>query len=287
MSKAKKPEVASYFHNDTNSISHLVFDRSSRAAAIIDPVLDFDARSGKISTQGADRMVTLAKAEGLNLKWILETHIHADHLTAAPYVKMRLGGQIGAGAGVVEMQRIWNGAFNFKDGSQAEPDAFDHLFEDGEVFAIGALEGVVMATPGHTSADVTYHIGDAAFIGDTLFMPDYGTARADFPGGGARELYRSIQSLLSLPDETRLFLCHDYLTRGRTQHRWETTVHDQRRNIMIAGRSEDEFAALRDERDKSLGYPALFYQSLQMNLRAGLAPSPEDNGVSYLKFPLS
>lgn len=287
MSKAKKPEVASYFHHDTNSVSHMVFDRSSRAAAIIDPVLDFDARSGKISTHSVDRMVTLAKAEGLNLKWILETHIHTDRLTAAPYVKMRLGGQIAAGVGVVEMQRMWNATFNFTGDAQAVPDVFDHLFEDGEVFAIGALEGVVMATPGHTSADVTYVIGDAAFIGDTLFMPDYGTARADFPGGGARELYRSIQSLLALPDEIRVFLCHDYLAKGRAQHRWETTVRDQRRNVMIVEKSEDDFIASREERDKTLGFPALFYPSLQINLRAGLAPAPEDNGVSYLKLPLS
>lgn len=287
MSKAKKPEVASYFHNDTNSVSHLVFDRSSRAAAIIDPVLDFDASSAKTATHSVDRMVTLAKAEGLNVKWILETHIHADHLTAAPYIKMKLGGQIAAGAGVVEMQQHWNDVFNFKGEARAEPDVFDRLFEDGETFAIGALEARVMATPGHTSADITYVIGDAAFIGDTLFMPDYGTARADFPGGDARMLHRSIDALMSLPEDTRLFLCHDYLTKSRTQHRWESTVRDQRRNVLLAGKSADEFVLLREARDKTLGAPALFYPSLQINLRAGLAPPPEDNGASYLKTPLS
>ncbi len=287
MSKAKKPDVVSYFHNPTKTASHIVFDRSSRAAAVIDPVLDFDLNTGRTSTESAERIITLAKAEGLNVQWILETHVHADHLTAAPYIKQKLGGQIGIGSRITEVQETWNSFFNYKDGLRTEASVFDHLFEDGEVFSIGALEAHVMFTPGHTNVDVTYLIGDAAFVGDTLFMPDYGTARADFPGGDARQLYRSIQKILTLPDETRLFLCHDYLPKGRSQYRWETTVAEQRHNIHIAGVSEDDFVAMREAKDKTLGPPALLYPSVQINIRAGMAPPPEDNGISYIKVPLA
>jgi glyoxylase-like metal-dependent hydrolase (beta-lactamase superfamily II) len=287
MSKARRPEIASYFHADTNSVSHLVFDRATRQAAVIDPVLDFNPRTGETATASADRIVTLAKAEGLTLRWILETHIHADHLTAAQYIKRKLGGEICAGARIADAQAYWSEALNLTGEAALEPGVFDRLFQDGETFAIGALTVRVMDTPGHTACDVTYIVGDAAFIGDTLFMPDYGTARADFPGGGARALYQSIRKILDLPDDTRLFLCHDYLSRTRSRHQWESTVAAQKHNVLIDGRSEDEFAGARAGADAALPLPDLFYAALQVNLRAGLAPPPEANGVSYLKLPLS
>jgi glyoxylase-like metal-dependent hydrolase (beta-lactamase superfamily II) len=285
MSRPIRPEVASYYHEPTATISHVAFDRGSRAAAIIDPVLDFDMTSGRTSTESADRMLRLARAEGLDVKWILETHIHADHLTAAPYLKQRLGGEIGVGARVGAVQRRCNEMFNLDEGAEALPDQFDRLFEEGDEFKIGGLVARVMFTPGHTDIDVTYLIGDAAFIGDTLFMPDVGTARADFPGGDARVLYRSIQKILDLPENTRLFHCHDYPPKGRGP-RWESTVAEQRRNVLLADGGEDDFVARREARDKTLDLPRLFYASLQINIRAGLAPPPEDNGASYLKLPV-
>ncbi len=283
-----RPDVSSFFHAATNTISHIVFDRASRVAAIIDPVLDFDPLALKTSTVSADKIITLAKAEGLSVAWILETHIHADHMTAACYLKDKLGGKIGIGARVAEVQETWNGLLHLTDAAKTDLTMFDHVFEDGEEFSIGRLTAKVMFTPGHTAADVTYVMGDAAFVGDTMFMPDYGTARADFPGGDARVLYRSIQKVLALPPQTRIFLCHDYLPKsGRGQHRWETTVAEQMQNLHLAGMSEDAFAAMREAKDASLGAPPLLYPAVQVNIRAGIAPPPEENGVSYLKLPIS
>ena len=283
------PSVTSFFDDRTKTVTHVVRDPGSRAAAIVDPVLDYDHASGRKSTASADRVLAHVEAEGLEVVWLLETHVHADHLTAAPYLKERLGGvpRIAVGKKVSEVQKTWNGIFNYKPEVAPDPSVFDHLFEDGDTFTIGALEGRVMATPGHTAMDVTYVIGDAAFIGDTLFMPDYGTARCDFPGGDARTLYHSIQRILALPDETRLFLCHDYLPReGRSEHAFETTVAEQKRNVMVAGLDEEAFVALREGRDKTLSAPALLYPSLQVNIRAGRMPPAEDNGVTYLKTPV-
>jgi len=282
------PEVASFFDSATNTISHIVRDPSSNACAIIDSVLDYDPVSGKRSTESAEKLLQFLTDNSLELQWILETHVHADHLTAAPYIKKQAGGKIAIGNHISSVQQAWNSIFNYKDGLETDPSVFDHLLEDGETFTIGNLSASVMYTPGHTSVDVTYVIGDAAFVGDTLFMPDYGTARADFPGGDARAMYQSIQKILSLPDETRLFMCHDYLPKeGRDDYKWVTTVGEEKNNILVSGRSEEEFVAERQERDKNLATPTLLYASLQVNIRAGELPPPEDNGVRYLKVPVA
>lgn len=286
MASLPYPETASFMDPATKTITHIVRDPSSRAAAVIDPVLDFDPASGKTWTGCADRVIEFIRDAGLGLEWILETHVHADHLTAAPYIKEKLGGRIAIGKRIAEIQDTWNSIFNYKEGLRTGPGVFDHLFGDGDAFSIGGMPGRVMETPGHTNIDVTYVIGDAAFVGDTLFMPDYGTARADFPGGDARKLYRSIKKILSLPDATRLYLCHDYLPQGRSEYRWQTTVAEEKNNLHIRGKSEDEFAAMREAKDKTLGAPALLYPSLQVNIRAGQKPPAEDNGISYLKVPL-
>ncbi len=282
------PVVTSFFDDRTKTVTHVVRDPDSNIAAIVDPVLDYDIASGRKFTESADRVLEYVKKEGLEIEWLLETHVHADHLTAAPYMRERLGGgKIAVGKRVSEVQKTWTSIFNYKPEFAPDPSIFDHLFEDGETFRIGGLEGRVMFTPGHTAMDVTYIIGDAAFIGDTLFSPDYGTARADFPGGDARALYRSIQKILALPDETRLYLCHDYLPKeGRTEHLYMTTVAEEKKNVMVAGLNEDEFVRLRESRDKELATPLLLYPSLQVNIRAGQMPPPEDNGVSYMKTPI-
>ena len=287
--KSPKPDVASFFDPATFTATHLVCDPTSRAAAIIDSVLDFDPASGRTATASADRVVAEVRERGLAVEWILETHAHADHLSAAPYLKEKLGGRIAIGTKISTVQQTFGKLFNLgpefaRDGSQ-----FDRLFADGDQFTIGGLQVCVLHVPGHTPADLAYVAGDAAFIGDTLFMPDYGTARADFPGGDAGMLYRSIRRLLSLPDETRLFLCHDYKAPGRDQFRWETSVGDETaRNIHVhAGITEESFVAMRKARDATLDMPRLILPSIQVNMRGGRLPDPESNDVRYLKLPVN
>lgn len=281
------PHIQSFFDEATNTVSYLVSDPETRKAAVIDPVLDFNHRSGKASTRSADALLEAAKAEGLEITFILETHAHADHLTAAPYLKLKTGAPVGIGARIREVQKIFRPVFNAKDVS-GDGTEFDHLFEDGERFKIGTLEAEVIYTPGHTPACVSYKIGDAVFVGDTLFMPDYGTARADFPGGDAATLYRSIKRLLALPPETRLFMCHDYKAPGRDTYAWETTVAEERaRNVHVHdGVSEEDFVAMREKRDSGLDAPLLLLPSIQVNIRAGHFPPAEENGVRYLKIPV-
>ena len=282
------PAVRSFFHRPTNTITHVVWDPVARTAAIVDPVLDYEPRSARTTTTAADAVIAFVEGERLDLAWILETHAHADHLTAAPYIKSKLGGIIAIGERIVAVQRTFRRIFNLRrlkvDGSD-----FDRLLADGESFRLGDLTVRVMHTPGHTPACVTYVVGDAAFIGDTLFMPDYGTARTDFPGGNARTLYRSIQRILALPDTTRLYLCHDYLpASGRTDYSYETTVAAERANVMAGDAvSEAAFVLERQTRDRTLVAPALILPSLQVNIRAGRLPAPEANGIAYLRLPLN
>ncbi len=280
--------VDSFFDPATSTISHIVVEPNGRKCAIIDSVLDYQPNSGRTKTDSADRVVAHVRERGLEVEWILETHAHADHLSAARYLKARLGGRIAIGARITEVQKIFREVFNLERTFNTDGRQFDHLFEDGETFRIGRLEARVMYTPGHTPACCTYVMGDVAFVGDTLFMPDSGTARADFPGGDAHTLYRSIQKILALPPETRLFMCHDYQPGGR-EPRWETTVAEEReRNIHVGGgRSEEEFVEMRTARDRTLDVPQLLIPSIQINIRAGDLPPPEDNGVRYLKVPLN
>ncbi|XUO84741.1 MBL fold metallo-hydrolase [Halomonas sp. KM007] len=285
----QRPVVTPFFDEPTNTFSYVVRDPDGTACAIIDPVLDFDYAAGRTDTRSAEQIIAFVRREGLNVAWILETHVHADHLSAAPYLHAQLGGKTGIGAYIVEVQEIFGKAFNAgtefaRDGSQ-----FDALFQEGDTFMIGALEASVLHTPGHTPACLTYVVGDAAFVGDTLFMPDYGTARCDFPGGDARTLYRSIQKVLALPDTTRLFLCHDYKAPGRDVYQHETSVAEQRQaNVHVhEGISEDAFVRMRTERDATLGMPRLIIPSVQVNMRAGELPPEEDNGQVYLKVPLN
>ena len=281
------PEVKSFFHDMSNTVTHVIRDPASSKAAILDPVMDYDPKSGRRSTASADEVIAYVREKGLEIEWVLETHVHADHLTAAPYIKEQLGGKIAVGDHIGDVQKTWNGIFNYKEGTETDPAIFDHTFHDGDHFNIGGLDVEVMHTPGHTAVDLTYIIGTAAFVGDTLFMPDYGTARTDFPGGDARALYKSIQKILALPDDTTLYMCHDYLPKtGRTNYAWETTVGEQKANVLIAGMTEDEFVATREARDKDLATPLLLYPSLQVNIRAGHVPPAEDNGVSYIKVPV-
>jgi glyoxylase-like metal-dependent hydrolase (beta-lactamase superfamily II) len=286
---AARPIVTHFFDEPTNTFSYVVQDPDSQSCAILDSVLDFDYAAGRTDVRSADEIIAFVRDNGLQVEWILETHVHADHLSAAPYLHEQLGGKTGIGAKIVDVQEIFGKAFNAgtefaRDGSQ-----FDQLFVEGDTFTIGNLEGRVLHTPGHTPACLTYVIGDAAFIGDTLFMPDYGTARCDFPGGDARTLYRSIQKVLSLPDETRLFLCHDYKAPGRETYQHETTVAEQRtHNVHVhEGISEEAFVKMRTERDATLGMPRLIIPSVQVNMRAGHMPPPEDNGQVYLKVPIN
>ena len=282
-----QPTVRGFFDEATFTITYVVSDPDTRRAVIVDPVLDFEPASGRTSTSSADEVITYVKANDLSIDWVLETHVHADHLTGAPYLRDNLGGKTAIGNNVTTVQKTFKGIFNLKelatDGSQ-----FDHLFADGDTFAVGNIEGRVIATPGHTPACVTYVIGDAAFVGDTLFMPDFGSARTDFPGGDASQLYDSIRKILSLPDGTRLFMCHDYKAPGRDEYAWETSVADQRAsNIHINDSvSKEAFVEFREGRDAQLGMPKLILPSLQINLRAGGLPEPEDNDIRYLKLPL-
>lgn len=287
MSNRVKLGIEAFFDEPTNTVSYLIWGEEGRRAAVIDPVLDFDIRTGKTSTKSADAILAAAARRSLTIDWVLETHGHADHLSAAQFIKTKTGAPIGIGEHIGEVQTIFRPVFNLPDisGTGAE---FDRLFADNERFAIGGLEAEVLHTPGHTPACISYRIGDAVFVGDTLFMPDYGTARADFPGGDARALYRSIRRLLDLPPDTRLFMCHDYKSSSRDAYAWETTVAEERaRNVQIHdGIDEEGFVALRIRRDKELAAPLLLMPSIQVNIRAGNLPSAEGNGVRYLKMPM-
>ena len=282
------PVVNCFFDEPTNTASYVVHDPASRSAAIIDSVLDFDPAAGRISYTSADDIIAYVKAENLSVVWILETHAHADHLSAAPYLKAALGGRLAIGREIIVVQNVFGKIFNAGTEFARDGSEFDRLFEDGDAFSIGEIEAVALHVPGHTPADLAYVIGDAVFTGDTLFMPDYGTARADFPGGDSRQLFRSIRRLLSLPAETRLFLCHDYKAVGRDQFVWETTVGAERSgNVHVhQGVDEDDFVAMRDARDATLGMPKLILPSIQVNMRGGHLPEPESNGGRYLKIPL-
>ena len=282
-----KPDVHAFHDEATFTITYVVSDPATGLAAIVDPVLDYDPASGRTSTESADEVIAFVQARQLGVLWILETHVHADHLTGASYIRERVGGKTAIGENISTVQEIFKGIFNLKD-LATDGRQFDHRFANGETFSIGDIEASVIATPGHTPACVTYVIGDAAFVGDTLFMPDYGTARADFPGGGAAQLYDSIGRILALPDDTRLFMCHDYKAPGREEFAWETTVAEQRaHNIHLKdGVSQDDFVRMREDRDSRLGMPKLILPSLQVNLRAGDFPEPEDNNIRYLKIPL-
>ncbi len=280
-------EIQAFFDEATNTVSYLVANPATGRAAIIDPVLDYDQRTGEASTASADAMLAAAAAKSLVVEWVLETHAHADHLSAAPYIKIKTGARVGIGEHIRDVQRIFRPVFNAID-VKGDGSEFDHLFTDGERFKLGNAQVEVMHVPGHTPADVAYRIGDAVFVGDTLFMPDYGTARADFPGGSASDLYRSIRRLLTLPQETRLYMCHDYKAPGRDSYAWETTVGEQRaQNVHVHdGVSEDEFVAMRNARDATLKAPVLLLPSVQVNIRAGQLPPADPDGVHYLKIPV-
>jgi glyoxylase-like metal-dependent hydrolase (beta-lactamase superfamily II) len=282
------PVVKSFFDEPTFTATHVVHDPATRRAAIIDSVLDFDQPSGRTGHASADAIVDYVRREGLTVEWQIETHAHADHLSAAPYLQEKLGGQIVIGRHIETVQTVFGAIFNEDERFAHDGSQFDRLMADGERFMLGEIEGMVLHTPGHTPACMVWIIGDALFTGDTLFMPDYGTARADFPGGDARTLYRSIQRLLSLPGETRLFLCHDYKAPGRDSFAWETTIAAERTaNVHVhEGVDEDQFVAMREARDKTLSMPRLILPSIQVNMRAGHFPEPEANGTRYLKLPL-
>ncbi|GAB1478386.1 MBL fold metallo-hydrolase [Paracoccaceae bacterium] len=284
-----KPAVHAFFDTATNTITYVVVEPQGQACAVIDSVLDFDQASGRTDTRSADAVVDFIRAQGLRLEWVLETHVHADHLSAAPYLQERLGGKIGIGDRITVVQETFGKIFNEGTRFQRDGSQFDRLFREGDVLMIGQLRGEVLHTPGHTPACLTYVIGDAAFVGDTLFMPDFGTARCDFPGGSAETMWQSVQKILSLPEETRIFVGHDYKAPGRDAFAWETTVGAQKAlNVHVgAGRSREEFVALREKRDATLGMPRLILPSLQVNMRAGQMPEPEDNGLSYLKLPIN
>ena len=281
------PSVTAFFDEATFTVTYVAADPGSARAAIIDPVLDYDPASGRTSTASADAVAAFVSDNGLTVDWVLETHVHADHLSAAPYLRDKLGGRIAIGRNVAAVQQTFKDVFNLED-LATDGSQFDQLFDDGDEFEVGSIAGSIIGTPGHTPACITYVVGDAAFVGDTLFMPDFGTARTDFPGGDAGMLYDSIQKILSLPDSTRLFMCHDYKAPGRDEFAWQTTVAEQRAsNVHVNGKvTRDEFVALREGRDAELGMPKLILPSIQVNVRAGRLPEPEANGVSYLKIPL-
>ncbi len=283
------PIVKAFFDEATNTVSYVVREPEGRTCAIIDSVLDYDQAAGRTDTSSADRIIEWIKAEDLQVAWILESHVHADHLSAAPYLQDHLGGQIGIGHNITVVQDTFGKVFNEGTEFQRDGSQFDALFREGDSFHIGQMRADVLHTPGHTPACLTYVIGDAAFVGDTLFMPDFGTARCDFPGGSAEDLYASIQKILSLPDETRIFVGHDYKAPGRDEFAWETTVGEQKAlNVHIgAGRPMEEFVAMRQKRDAGLGMPRLILPSLQTNMRAGHFPEPEDNGQRYFKVPIN
>jgi glyoxylase-like metal-dependent hydrolase (beta-lactamase superfamily II) len=279
--------IKSWFDTHTNTVTYLVADPLTRRAAVIDPVFDYEHSTGKADVTSVEEVLKFADENNYSIGWVLETHVHADHLSGAPYIKLKTGAKVIIGENIRKVQKIFRPIFNAMDVS-GEGSEFDVLVKDGDVFFIGDLSCRVMATPGHTPACVTFLIGNHAFVGDTLFMPDYGTARADFPGGDARELYRSIRKLLALPKDTKLHLCHDYLPKGRSDYRWETTVADElAHNVHVnSAVTEDEFVAMREARDKTLSAPALLIPSIQVNMRAGKLPPPDSNGVHYIRVPI-
>ena len=282
-----KPAIRAFFDEPTNTVSYLVWDPQSLRGVAIDPVLDFDAADGTVDDGSVEELLDAAASEGVSIEWVLETHIHADHLSGAPLIKARAGARIAIGEHVREVQNIFRPIFGAED-VKAEGGDFDRLLKDGERIDVGGLTIEVIHTPGHTPACVSYRIGDAVFVGDTLFMPDYGTARTDFPGGCARQLYRSIRKILALPPETRLFMCHDYKAPGRDQYAWETTVGEERRanKHIHDGVGEEEFVAMRQERDRGLAKPRLLIASIQVNMRAGRFPPADEHGVRYLRVPV-
>jgi len=287
--KALRPSIAGFFDEATNTVSYVVHDPESGEAAVIDSVLDYEAASGRTSHGSAELVLEYISSHNLKVTWLIETHAHADHISAAPYLQEKLGGKLAIGRGIIRVQDVFGKLFNAGTDFERDGSQFDHLFDDGETFKLGELEGIALHVPGHTPADMAFIIGDAAFVGDTIFMPDFGTARADFPGGDARQLFQSIRRLLSLPDETRLFLCHDYKAPGRDEFAWETTVKQQRTsNVHVKdGVTEDEFVEMRTSRDATLAMPNLIMPSVQVNIRGGRLPEPEDNGVSYIKIPVN
>lgn len=283
----KAPKVKAFFDNDSNTVSYVVIDPVTKKAAIIDSVMDFDYASGTIGYDHADMIIEYVTTQKLDVEWLIETHVHADHLSAAPYIQQKLGGKLGISDRISEVQKVFGKMFNAGTEFERDGSQFDQLFADGDMYKIGELDGVAIATPGHTPACMVHLIGDAVFVGDTLFMPDGGTARADFPGGDARTLFQSIQKILALPDEMRMFVCHDYAPNGR-EFLWETTVGAQRANNIHVGNnaSEDGFVEMREKRDASLAMPRLIMPSIQVNMRAGHMPDAEENGATYLKVPI-
>jgi len=282
-----EPTIRASFDEPTNTVSYLVADPATGAAAVIDPVLDFNPASGEVATRSAQGLLDAAEAESWSIRWVFETHAHADHLSAASFIRSKTGALVAIGEGIIEVQRVFRPLFAADD-CPADGSDFDRLLFDGEQLELGSIDIEVMATPGHTPACVSYRIGDAVFVGDTLFMPDYGTARCDFPGGDARQLYRSIRRILSLPDATRLFLCHDYKAPGRDRFAWETTVAEQKRSNphVRDGIGEDEFVIMREGRDAELSLPKLLYPAVQVNIRAGRLPPAEANSRRYIRIPL-
>ena len=286
---ALRPEIASFFDPATYTVTYVVSDRTTREAAIVDSVLDFDPNSGRTGTGSADKVIDYVNSNNLKVIWLLETHAHADHFSAAPYLQEKLGGKIAIGAEITTVQNVFGKLFNAGTEFERDGSQFDELFNDGDTFTIGNLPVTVMHVPGHTPACIAYVVGEAVFVGDTMFMPDYGTARVDFPGGDARTLFRSLRRILSLPPDTRLFMCHDYLPKGRASYVWETTVAAEREGNIHAhdGITEDEFVQMREARDATLDMPRLILPSVQVNMRAGHLPPPDDNGVTYLKIPVN
>ncbi len=284
----QRPAVQAFFHAPSHTFSYVVWDPATRRAAVLDSVLDYDAAAGRTSHTAADALVAFVRAQGLGVDWVIDTHVHADHLSAAPYVQAQLGGRLGIGEHIRTVQDTFGQLFHAGSDFRHDGSQFDHLFKDGEHYTVGSLEAVALHTPGHTPACMTHVIGDAAFVGDTLFMPDYGTARCDFPGGDARTLYRSIQRIFALPPATRIFLCHDYKAEGRDTFVCESSVGAQRANNIHVhdGIGEDAFVHMRRARDATLSMPALLLPAVQVNMRAGQLPPAEDNGVRYLKIPL-
>lgn len=283
------PEVTGFFDEATFTISYVVADPETKHCAVIDSLLDFDQPSGRTETTSADKLIAFVKDQGLTCEWIIDTHVHADHLTAAPYIREQLGGKTAIGDKIPVVQRVFGEIFNEGQSFHTDGSQFDHLFKPGESYRVGNIEARALSTPGHTPACMTHLIGDAMFVGDTIFMPDFGSARCDFPGGDAGTLYDSIQMLFDFPDETRMFLCHDYKAPGRDEYVWETTIGEQKRsNIHVKdGTSRDDFIKMRSERDATLAMPKLILPSVQINMRAGDMPPPEDNGVRYMKVPIN
>ncbi|GAA4644049.1 MBL fold metallo-hydrolase [Pontixanthobacter gangjinensis] len=285
---AYRPQVRGFFDEATFTVTYVVWDAASKTAAVVDPVLDFDPSSGRTSHTSADRVIDFIRSEALEVAWLLETHAHADHLSAAPYFKAELGGKLAIGEHITTVQQVFGKLFNAEPDFRMDGSQFDVLLRDGETFGLGEVPVTVLHVPGHTPACIAYVIGESVFVGDTMFMPDYGTARADFPGGDARLLYRSLKRILALPPQTRLFMCHDYLPKGRQHYAWETTVAVQRQSNIHAhdGVAEEEFVRMREARDAMLDMPRLILPSVQVNMRAGHLPPPDDNGMTYLKLPV-